>query len=101
MPAATDIALPTSQTHDARPLRGLRRERGLTGEQLAAQAGLSLKTIYVVETGRVVPQRATVYVLAAALRCQPEDIQSNEQRPGGHRGVAKTSGGDARDVWAG
>jgi DNA-binding XRE family transcriptional regulator len=91
------------------PLRAIRRSRGLTGVELAARAGVSLATVYSIERGRVTPQRATAYVLAATLGCRPEDIvpaalidPQNELSPAGEPGSAKTSvgalGGEGVDV---
>lgn len=60
--------------------------------QLAARAGLALKTVYDIERGRVTPQRATVFVLAATLGCKPDDIYPpTSDAPVGSGGVAKTS----------
>lgn len=51
-----------------------RLERGMSREQLGADAGLSPRTIYAIEMEGVCPQRATRRVLATALGCDPEDL---------------------------
>lgn len=80
-------------------LRALRTSRGLSREQLAAEAGVSPRTIFAVEVEGVQPQRSTQRVLALVLGCEPTDIvPTNEQRPGDDRGAARLSGRDARDA---
>jgi transcriptional regulator with XRE-family HTH domain len=48
-------------------LRGLRRRRVLTQEQLAARSGVSAATIRRIETGQLRPRFTTIQKLAAAL----------------------------------
>lgn len=55
-------------------LRAARLARGLTGEELAALAGVSLKTVYSAEAAGARPQRATRRVLAIALGCTVDEI---------------------------
>lgn len=59
-------------------LRELRLARGWTIEDLASRAGTSSRTIYSIEGGEHRPQRATRQVLALALGCRPEDLETNE-----------------------
>jgi transcriptional regulator with XRE-family HTH domain len=59
----------------------LRRNAGLSREQLAAEAGLSARTIYAIEREGVRPQRATRRVLAEALGCRPSDLLLNDNSP--------------------
>ncbi|WP_176308826.1 ATP-binding protein [Micromonospora sp. NBS 11-29] len=69
--------MPTGQVQRDRfgdVLRGLRRERGLTQEELAEAAGSSVRGIREMERGRVrSPQRRTVVLLADALRLAGAD----------------------------
>ncbi len=51
----------------------LRRARGLSQVQLAVEAGLSLSTIYQVETGHT-PRRRAQERLAAIFHVRPEDL---------------------------
>lgn len=48
-------------------IRQLRRKRGLTQEALAADAGLTGRTLSAIETGNANPTWATVRDIAAAL----------------------------------
>lgn len=83
MPAVTDTSSDMARTTPESRLRAIRRGRGLTGEELAARAGLSLKTIYSIEVDGVRPQRATRRVLALALGITVEDIfPINQERAG-------------------
>ena len=57
-----------------RTLRQARAERMLTVRALARAAGCSPHTVHQVETGRRVPQFATIRRLAEALGVQPAEI---------------------------
>jgi DNA-binding XRE family transcriptional regulator len=59
----------------------MRRTRGLSRERLGALAGVSPRTIYAIEVEGVIPQRATVAVLSAALACRPQDLTINDCDP--------------------
>jgi transcriptional regulator with XRE-family HTH domain len=62
-------------THtQAQALQQLREERGLSREDLASRARVSLYTIRNVELRRHRPHRATVAMLAHALGVAPEDL---------------------------
>jgi DNA-binding XRE family transcriptional regulator len=66
----------------------------MSREQLAAEAGLSARTIYAIEVEGVRPQRATRRVLAEALGCTRAEIEAivnphDKQRPGRNRGAAE------------
>ncbi|CAN5232939.1 helix-turn-helix transcriptional regulator [soil metagenome] len=54
-------------------LRRLRKERGLTGQQLAESAGMSQSKISKIETGKVLPSPQDVGSLGDALGAKPED----------------------------
>jgi transcriptional regulator with XRE-family HTH domain len=61
--------------HLATRLRGIREERGLSQERLAAEAGLSVATIRKIEKGAVVePGFFTVLSIADALGVTANDL---------------------------
>jgi DNA-binding XRE family transcriptional regulator len=49
-------------------VRGLRKERGWLQQDLADRAGVSMQTVSNLETGRHVPEMATLAKIAAALK---------------------------------
>ncbi|MDQ3708057.1 MAG: helix-turn-helix domain-containing protein [Actinomycetota bacterium] len=53
-------------------LRRLRKQRGLTGQQLAESAGMSQSKVSKIETGKVLPSPQDVGVLADALGAQAD-----------------------------
>lgn len=61
-------------TEDIHPLKAAREARGLNRETLASRAGVSMKTVELIERGQVNPQRSTRTVLALALGCAAVDI---------------------------
>jgi transcriptional regulator with XRE-family HTH domain len=54
-----------------RVLRKLRKETGLTQEELGLEAGLQRKFISSLELGEKEPSLATVFKLASALKIKP------------------------------
>ncbi len=69
-------------TLDGKRLRQLRRERGLSQEQLADRAGVSLTTVARLERQIEAPCRGwTVARLAAALGQQPTTLIAPSARP--------------------
>ena len=60
------------------PLRAAREAAGMSPEELAFRAGVSLRTIERIEREGVSPRRATVTVLAMALGIDPHEIQAQE-----------------------
>jgi len=68
----------------------------LSREELAALAGLSPRTIYNVEYGLRRPHRATRFVLAAVLGCEPSELAFNRNDPPGQAGRCTTSAGTGR-----
>ena len=58
----------------ARRLRRLRRDRGLTQGQLAANAGISREYLARLETARQDPTVTTLEKLAKALRVKAADL---------------------------
>lgn len=55
-------------------VRDLREAKGLTVEQLAVYAQLSVATVSRIERGVVKPNRSTLYMLAGALDCDPVEF---------------------------
>jgi transcriptional regulator with XRE-family HTH domain len=55
-------------------LQGLRRERGLTQEELAFRSGLDRTYISLLERGRRVPTIDTLFKLSRSLGIKPEDF---------------------------
>ncbi|GHE35945.1 hypothetical protein GCM10018785_02080 [Streptomyces longispororuber] len=61
-------------------LHGLRRSAGLTQEELAQTAGISVRALSYMERGHSRgPQRRTVSALATALRLSPQDARELER----------------------
>lgn len=61
-------------------VRRLRRQRLLTQEQLAKEAGIAPSTVYMIEAGRgrSYPQFGTLRKLARALDIEPEELVRTE-----------------------
>lgn len=55
-------------------IRARRRAVGMTQEQLAAIAGLSIRTIGAVEKGATKSERQTILAIARALHCPPTEL---------------------------
>jgi DNA-binding XRE family transcriptional regulator len=72
-----------SEVGENHPLAKMRSRLGLSREALGAAAGLSPRTIYGIEAGRVQPQRATVRVLCLALGCEASEIVAPGLEEGG------------------
>jgi transcriptional regulator with XRE-family HTH domain len=62
-------------------IRRRRQEKGLTGVQLAAKAGMAPSAISQIETGRRSPLSASVMKLAAALECEVADLYPKAPQP--------------------
>ena len=60
--------------HIGENLKRLRARKYLTQRQLAQKAGVSPDTIAKLETDRTEPRYITLYRLAEALECTPDDI---------------------------
>jgi transcriptional regulator with XRE-family HTH domain len=69
MAESSMIPAPSDRLH---PLEQIRRSLGMSREQLAAQAGVSIGTILGIERRGVRPQRATQAVLSMTLHVMPE-----------------------------
>lgn len=61
-------------------LAARRHVLGLAREKVAARAGLSDRTIYNLESGRVAPQLGTVLALALALGLTAEDVIAESEQ---------------------
>lgn len=57
-----------------RNVRRLRKEKGLTMQQLANQADIELSQIYRIETGKINPKLSTVFMIAKAFEIKPEEL---------------------------
>jgi transcriptional regulator with XRE-family HTH domain len=74
-----------TRTHDGPALERWRKSLGMSREALGAAAGgIASATVKRVERSEGRPHPSTVAALVAAL-----DRATNEQRPGGNRGVAE------------
>jgi len=60
--------------HVGENLKWLRARKYLTQRQLAQKAGVSADTIAKLETNRTEPRYITLFRLAEALECTPDDI---------------------------
>jgi tetratricopeptide (TPR) repeat protein/transcriptional regulator with XRE-family HTH domain len=90
-------ALPVGSARFAGLLRGLRREAGLTQEELAEAAGVSVRGVAYLERGVVsIPQKETVRLLADALglagpaRADFEAAARGRAVPGGVAAATRT-----------
>lgn len=61
------------------PIRAARERAGVSREELAFKAGLSFKTLERIERGDSKPHRATLQVIAHALRIPVEDLNGDEE----------------------
>lgn len=77
------------------PLEAARRNAGLSREQLAVKAGVSIWTIGRIERRDATPRRAIVLALALALDLAPSDLNENE-RPATTPDARETRPGDGR-----
>lgn len=57
-----------------RNLKRIRKEKGMTQEELQYKSGLALSQIARIETGVVNTTISTVYVLAKALKVEPGEL---------------------------
>jgi transcriptional regulator with XRE-family HTH domain/tetratricopeptide (TPR) repeat protein len=84
------VALVGGPTRDlAEYVRGLRGAAGLSQDDVAERAGLSVRTLRNIETGRIGrPQRATLNLLAAALGADPDQREHLIRLAAGESGTA-------------
>jgi transcriptional regulator with XRE-family HTH domain len=71
-----------SLSHIGRRLQGLRREQGLTLEQLAADSGLSTGYLSQIENGAAVPSLTALQLIAAELAVDVADFFPDDRRRG-------------------
>jgi XRE family transcriptional regulator, regulator of sulfur utilization len=55
-----------------------RKQQGLTQEELAIKAGLTVRTIQRIENGETLPRSHTLKAIAAALKCSFESLAAGE-----------------------
>jgi len=67
---------PTEAPTSERPVRRLRKELGLTQEQLAAKVGCSQPTIFGIESGRDQPSLKLALAIADVLGSTVDDLFS-------------------------
>lgn len=60
--------------HDGEAIKARRLAAGMTQEQVAAIAGLSIRTIGAVEKGATKSERQTILAIARALHCSPTEL---------------------------
>lgn len=63
-------------------IKEIRKQKGLTQQQLAEATGLNLRTIQRVESGQTIPRGHTLQALARALECTPVDLNGNSESTG-------------------
>ncbi len=73
-------------------IRLRRVARRMRQEDLAREAQLSRRAVVDIESGRIHPRRATLYMLARALGCEPGDLAK-----GFFLTQAKTKGADLHE----
>ena len=59
-------------------IQRLRKEAGLSREGLAYKSGMSLRAIERIEAGTTSPRRATLTVIAQALKVEPEELREEK-----------------------
>ncbi len=75
-----------------RQVRALRKRQGLTGQELAAQTGLSVGMLSKIENGGISPSLATLQMLADALRIPLVQLFSGYEEPRGAMHVKAGTG---------
>ena len=72
----TGVTHASTEAAAERPARRLRKERGLTQEQLAAKVGCSQATVFDIESGRAQPSLKLALAIAEALDSTVDDLFS-------------------------
>lgn len=75
-----------------RQVRALRKRQGLTGQELAAQTGLSVGMLSKIENGGISPSLATLQMLADALRIPLVQLFAGYDEPRGAMHVKAGTG---------
>ena len=78
-----------------RQVRALRKRQGLTGQDLAAQTGLSVGMLSKIENGGISPSLATLQMLADALRIPLVQLFSGYDEP---RGAMHVKAGEGVEI---
>lgn len=78
-----------------RQVRALRKRQGLTGQELAAQTGLSVGMLSKIENGGISPSLATLQMLADALRIPLVQLFSGYEEP---RGAMHVKAGEGVEI---
>jgi transcriptional regulator with XRE-family HTH domain len=78
-----------------RQVRALRKRQGLTGQDLAAQTGLSVGMLSKIENGGISPSLATLQMLADALRIPLVQLFSGYEEP---RGAMHVKAGEGAEI---
>ena len=75
VPEGTESVTRKQRQNLARRLRKLRNDKGLTRQELATSAGLSMGAVAAIEQGRAPdPRISTILALAEALDTKVEDL---------------------------
>lgn len=83
-------------------IQGLRRARGLSQRQLARRAGLSYKTVQLLERGGHDPRWSTLAKLAGVLGLAGPEVLVAARAAGGHRSAGETAeriAAEGEDSW--
>ncbi len=78
-----------------RQVRALRKRQGLTGQELAAQTGLSVGMLSKIENGGISPSLATLQMLADALRIPLVQLFAGYDEP---RGAMHVKAGEGVEI---
>ena len=78
-----------------RQVRALRKRQGLTGQELAAQTGLSVGMLSKIENGGISPSLATLQMLANALRIPLVQLFAGYEEP---RGAMHVKAGEGVEI---
>jgi transcriptional regulator with XRE-family HTH domain len=60
-------------------LRKVRKERGLTQEDVAHKAGVAVSQVGRIERGKLNPSISTIFVIALAMEVEPKDLFDFEE----------------------
>lgn len=72
-------------------IQELRKEKGMTQEDLAEKTGLSVRTIQRIESGEVDPRNYTLHVIAEALEIEITELKKEPEPIPGMAGESETT----------